>query len=311
MKDQPCHNARPDGPKSPYARSDSGAPPRLSRRVWHLLREGDVDGRYGGDSLRVLGAVIGEAARVGMDKEAAYALIVQYPGGAFLWDNEMSQRERRRTFDLFFDGSVATYRPSLADASQTRLLLGDMRTAVAAAPWTGPSSTSKVLLAHIHLALLAGRLQHYAGVRRLATEAEVADSTVVSAHKRLTEARLLRLIAPARGTKATEWKLPEDLVDRLKALFPSFLPSVLVHRVRPPPHSTRRSSTAPDWTTGRGTLSIPTRGSPWRPSRRGQVVLGAPSAATSSRWRSATSQPDMTTGLGCVQAPAATLTPSR
>lgn len=202
--------------------------PRLSPRIFDLLRRGDIRNRYAGHPMPVACAVIAEAARAGHDLEHLRALLADERNMGGEWYQRRVDRDGQhhadRQLTRLFEGSIARLRPALADATEARLAAWALQHAALGRSWPGRSGLTrlKVYLAHTGVALKAGSLTYTASTRQLAEFAEVFRTVAQSRNSELCDAGLIRVVEPARGTRPTRWRLVEVECAQPDPVGPSF-----------------------------------------------------------------------------------------
>jgi len=194
----------------------------LSGPMAALLREGDVEGRYGSRSEAVMATALAAACAGWTESEWRDTLAAAVPELAG-W----SGGQRRKTGGLRprnpadADRRLATtwakalrrvaHRPPVADHFAVRAELADLLAAADADPsvWKGAAGVTNraVLAALVDVAAASCTLTPSASTRQLAETANISAGTAATALHRLAGSGWLRLEHPAAGTQAASWRL--------------------------------------------------------------------------------------------------------
>lgn len=201
--------------------------PRLSKRVYRLLRYGDERGQYGHDEFRVACAIIAEAARAGHDVEQLLGLLAtpENAGGEWYRDRraKYGAHSSDRQVQRLFDHSVHKLRRGLGDATEVRMQLSRIQCAAAAHPWSGRTAGTlyRLFRAHTAIAMNVGSLTYTASTRQLGELAGTSRVTAQARNRDLVAARMLRRLEPARGARAPKWKILEAPWDQHDPVVPT------------------------------------------------------------------------------------------
>lgn len=193
-----------------------GLSPRLSR----LLKDGDVDGRYG-DKVSL--AIALAAANRGWTEARLYRALLdpKNRGGALVQDIQQSQGEaaaRTHVATLYEAASKRRQEspPTHPGALDAGDVIARLREAANRACWSWPSHAGEgvsggtcraVLDAHLRIAARIGSVTYGASIRQIAEEAGIHRTTVPIAHDWLIRAGWLPQPETGSGGSASRWVL--------------------------------------------------------------------------------------------------------
>lgn len=193
-----------------------------SQRFWRLSQHGDTRNEFQGSPERAVGAHVSLAVSIGVSCEQALQLAQASPGiigEAFLPGSSGRARVRESTYRKWYDGTSAQQERVAWDATQARMLLGELRdwATTVQLPDARNASVRRVLLQHIQTALDHGSRVYPASSRHLADEGGFSETTARRANKVLRTWGLLRIHATTgdrrKSKTATRWQLPRTVAE--------------------------------------------------------------------------------------------------
>jgi hypothetical protein len=198
---------------------EQGEFPRYSRRIYWLLRKGDVADRYGGDPFRVACAIIAEANRVGMPVNAVLSHMLDESNHGGEWVRSLAASHQHRFVSRMYEKAGKRFDQPFQSATDARLAIHDVRERVFDSQWPpNQESRIRVLLAHLDVMLRAGTTRYSAGMRQLAVTAGVGFGTVQAANRWLIGEGVLSIALKAKGDKATTYRLQSNARDKVGSL---------------------------------------------------------------------------------------------
>jgi DNA-binding transcriptional ArsR family regulator/DNA-binding CsgD family transcriptional regulator len=190
----------------------------------HLLRHGDLEGRYQSRSEAVMAIALAAAnARWSLDQLRDALLDPRNEGGDWLrvrqrsrsgTRTERSDADRERRLERLWHKAQQRLRerPAVADRFSVRAELAEVRLAMESQPrrWGGQSGPSDyaVLCTLLEIAAQCLTMTPDASTRQIAERAGLAHQTVGAALRRLAaNGGWLRLETPGSGTLAARWRI--------------------------------------------------------------------------------------------------------
>lgn len=177
----------------------------IPRKAGGLLHGAGVD-RYPSRS-EAEQALIMSLVNAGHTFEAVLDLFTRYPcAGKF---NELRQKSEKKAIAWLRYSYNQAADWSANHDSQERLIARALQDWAQNKPWPGRTGAvdRAIYLAHIAVAIKAGRLTYQAGCRELAELGETSSMTATRATKRLLRTDLLKLVNPAVADNANYYSL--------------------------------------------------------------------------------------------------------
>ena len=238
--------------------AQAGSQPKVPKRLWRLLKRGDSWSEYGGDPVRLVGAIVGLAVDHGQTLEwleqqlqnpgnaAAAHVRTARPSGKGNPRGRVRMEDVRRWYERSSDGQLRTWRQDGSDREAHRTCLVDLQQLATSSTWpmwlehcpedqakavrVKGSDARKVLAAHLTLAQAAQGVDYPASRRKVAELAGVSDSVAQRATGVLLALGIVRRRRPPgdrpSGPFLSCWYRADTSGRSLRAILSAELPTV-------------------------------------------------------------------------------------